>query len=82
MSLIEKLYFLCISDEILKRFLETLYDMYKDPWCPNKDLHSCNDLCSGTCEKIKFLIPVMEEMKKKKKTFPMNKKKVLLYLSV
>ena len=27
MSLIEKLNFLCINDEILKRFLEILYDM-------------------------------------------------------
>ena len=33
MSLTEKSNFLCINDEILKRFLEILYDMYKDPWC-------------------------------------------------
>ena len=58
MSLTEKLNFLCINDEILKRFLEILYDMYKDPWCADGHLHSCNDLCSGTCEKIKFLIPI------------------------
>ena len=64
MSLIEKLHFLCTIDENLRCFLEISHDLNKDPWCADADVHSHNDLCGGACEKIKFLIPIMEDMRK------------------
>ena len=52
------------NDEVLHRFLKISYYLNKDPSCADRDLHSCNGLCDNECEKIKFLLPIMEEMKK------------------
>ena len=82
MSLIEKLNFLCANDEVLHHLLKISYDLNKDSLCADGDLRSCNGLCDNECEKIKSLLPIMEEMKtgdisndKKKKK---KKKKVFL----
>ena len=64
MSSIEKLNFLCTNDEVLHLFLKISYYLNKDPLWDEGDLHSCNGLYDNECEKIKFLLPVMEEMKK------------------
>ena len=64
MSSIEKLNFLCTNDEVLHLFLKISYYLNKDPLCDEGDLHSCNGLYDNECEKIKFLLPIMEEMKK------------------
>ena len=53
---------MCTNDKNL-RFLEICHDLNKDPWCADEEVNSYNDLCGGTCEKIKFLIPIMEEMR-------------------
>ena len=63
------------NDEVLHHFLKISYYLNKDPLCADRDLHSCNGLCDNECEKINFLLPIMEEMKKgdisnDKKKFP------------
>ena len=80
MSLIDKLDFLCANDEVFHRFLKMSYDLNKDAFCADGDLHSCNGLCDNECEKIKFLLPVMEEMKKG--DISNYKKKVFLYFKL
>ena len=52
------------NDEVLHHFLKISYYLNKDPLCADRDLHSCNGLCDDKCEKIKFLLPITEEMKK------------------
>ena len=80
MSLIEKLHFLCTNDENLQCFLEISHDLSKDPWYADVDVHSRNDLCGCACEKIKFLIPIMEDMRKN--DISNEQKKAFLYFNL
>ena len=77
---LKNLNFLCANDEFMHRFLKVSYDLNKDPLCADRDLHSCNGLCDNECEKIKFLLPIMEEMKKG--DISNDKKKVFLYFKL
>ena len=68
------------NDEVLHRFSKISYDLNKDPLCADEDLHSYNGLCDNECEKIKFLLPIMEEMKKG--DISNDKKKGFLYFKL
>ena len=48
----------------MHRFLKLSCDLNRNPLCADRDLDCCNGLCDNECEKVKFLLPIMEEMKK------------------
>ena len=64
----------------LHRFLKMFYDLNKDPLCADEDLHFCNDLCDNDYEKTKFLLPIMEEIKKGEISH--EKKKIFLHFKL
>ena len=63
MPVLEKIKFLCGNESILNVFLQLSYDQYKNPWCADGEDHAPT-WCNGGCEKLKFLKPIIEEMKK------------------
>lgn len=62
-AVFEKMDFLCRHESILKDFSEFSFELNKNPWCTDGEEHSF-EWCSGDCYEIKFLIPIMEEMRK------------------
>ena len=65
MRVLEKIIFLCLDNFVSKNFLDFSFYINQNPWCPDGVDHS-PEYCGGACVDIKLLIPIMEEMKKKK----------------
>lgn len=52
-----------VFEDILKDFLEFSFELNQITWCADGEEHTF-EWCGGTCTEIKFLLPIIEEMKK------------------
>ena len=58
-----KLNLICSDMKKTNDFLTYSYELVKDLWCADGELHDPN-WCVGWCLLIKSLLPIMEEFKK------------------